>query len=192
MQEHKSKGKIELIIGPMFSGKSTTMYNHVDRYNIANKKCIIIGHSIDKRYEPKQNGIVMHDGLERIQIPKLMIGALSLMDELIDQFDVIGIDELQFFEDCSIVHQWANRGKIVICSALDGNYLSEPFQQICELIPKCEDVIKLKAVCMKCFDDASFTKRILYCDNVIQTGGKDLYMSVCRKCMFDDPEKIEF
>ena len=104
-----------------------------------------------------------------------------------DEFDVIGIDEGQFFPD---VVPWceamANKGKIVLVAALDGTFQRKPFCDVLCLVPLAEEVIKLSAVCMGCFQDASFSKRIVLDEGetVEVIGGTDKYMAVCRGCYF--------
>jgi thymidine kinase len=97
--------------------------------------------------------------------------------------DVIGIDEGQFFDDIiEFSELWANKGKIIIIAGLDGTFQRKPFGKITELIPLCETVIKLKAICSICFKDASFSKKLdIKEKDVIDVGGKDKYISVCRE-----------
>jgi thymidine kinase len=183
------KGHIKGILGPMYSGKTTTMTNDVERYHIANKRCIIIRHADDKRYDHliKNGGVVPHDLIERSTVPTVSVQKLASADELAQSFDVIGIDEAQFFDDCpEYAQKWANEGKTVIWAALDGDYRARPFGRIHELLPMCEDIVKLKAVCMLCYNDASFTARIETPrgDTVVDIGGKEKYMAVCRQCMW--------
>ena len=110
-----------------------------------------------------------------------------LKGNLADQFSVIGIDEGQFFPDTvSFTERMANLGKTVIVAALDGSYQRTGFGDILNLIPLSESVIKLTAVCMNCFDEASFTKRIGLEKELEVIGGAEKYMAVCRKCYMDD------
>mmetsp|Transcript_24835 Transcript_24835/g.53824 ORF Transcript_24835/g.53824 Transcript_24835/m.53824 type:complete len:134 (+) Transcript_24835:3-404(+) len=117
-----------------------------------------------------------------------MIEALptdSLM-ELVEksrEFDVIGIDEGQFFPDivpfCDML---ASEGKIVVVAALDGTFQRKPFGTVLELIPLAESVCKLTAVCKGCFSDAAFTKRLGAETAVEVIGGSEMYLPVCRQC----------
>jgi thymidine kinase len=101
----------------------------------------------------------------------------------LESVDCIGIDEGQFFDDIvEFCELNANKGKVVIVSALDSNFKKEAFGKILDLIPKCEEVTKLKAVCMICFKEASFSKRICKNEDEILIGGSNEYISVCRKC----------
>ncbi|KFW08466.1 Thymidine kinase, cytosolic, partial [Eurypyga helias] len=98
---------------------------------------------------------------------------------------VIGIDEGQFFLDivefCEIM---ANAGKTVIVAALDGTFQRKAFGSILNLVPLAESVVKLNAVCMECYREASYTKRLGAEREVEVIGGADKYHSVCRVCYF--------
>lgn len=176
-------GSIELIIGPMFSGKSTELIRRIRRYDISNKKCLVFKYNKDLRYEENESTIryvKSHNKESWIAIP-----SDKLMDNIADamNYDVIGIDEGQFFNDIiEFAEILSNKGKIVIISALDGDFRRTEFGKICQLIPKCEEVIKLKAICKLCFNDASFTKRVIDSDVVELIGGSEYYIPVCRKC----------
>merc|ERR1712223_1685728 len=102
---------------------------------------------------------------------------------IVDEYDVIGIDEGQFFPDVvEFSEVMANLGKTVIVAALDGTYQRKGFANILELVPLAEHVIKLTAVCMICFEDGAFTKRMTEDKEVEVIGGSDKYMATCRRC----------
>lgn len=181
----KSLGHLELIIGCMFSGKTTELFRRIKRYEQANKKCIIIKYSKDKRYS--DDHAATHDG-----ITSKAIGCLNLSDidkSILENYDVIGIDEGQFYGDIvNFTIDMVNAGKICIISALDGTFERKPFQEpfgnTLDLIPFADKVDKLTAVCMKCRDlEAIFTRRLGTETKVIMLiGGKESYQSVCRNC----------
>lgn len=190
-----SAGSIRLYIGAMFACKSSSLCDDIERYRIANKKCVIVCHSLDNRYDhlKQYNGLVTHRGAEFCKVKIISADNLTNLYDTLLQYDVIGIDELQFFRDLNILHDLANAGKKIICAGLDGDDCGNPFGSVCQFIPKCEEVIKLKAVCMKCFEPASFTQRI-NCENKdlapnaqsinkIEIGGAEKYIAVCRSCM---------
>ncbi len=180
-------GSIKLYIGCMFAAKSSHMCADVEKYNIANKLCIIIRYEDDTRYDnlAASGGLVTHAHREHHRVLSIKAKTLASISEFIDEYEVVGVDEAQFFPDCvEMLQKWANSGKIIIASGLDGNYLAKPFGRIAELIPLCEKVIKLQAVCMKCCADASFTHRIIASDEEVLIGGADQYIAVCRMCMF--------
>lgn len=182
------KGSIHLIIGPMFGGKTTMLINRVERFHYAKKKCLLIKHSIDNRYNHlvKQNGIVCNNGVEYSTIKIITSGDLTSLSKEIKNYDVIGVMESQFFDDLLIVDEWANSGKIIICDGLSGDSNRDNFGKIPLLIPKCEKITKLNAVCINCGDDASFTKKKIQTENLsyIDVGGIDKYIPVCRSCYF--------
>lgn len=102
-----------------------------------------------------------------------------------NEYDVIGIDEGQFFPDLgSWAEEQANSGRIVVVAALDGNYLRKPFGSILDLVPLAEDVTKLTAVCMGCHQPASFSQRIEISadESEVDIGGAEKYRAVCRQC----------
>ena len=131
---------------------------------------------------------------------KLKALKLCRLDEVllsVDEFDVVAIDEGQFFQD--IVEKtelFCNLGKIVIVAALDGTFERKPFGRILELIPLAEHVEKLSAVCFSCGKDAIYTKRMSDCKDIELIGGEEIYKPVCRFCFFKEetpkkPKSIE-
>jgi thymidine kinase len=130
----------------------------------------------------KNGGIVCNNGIEYSGIDLITTSALSDVTAIIAEYDVIGVFESQFFEDILVVDDWANAGKIIICDGLDADFRRDSFGRLAQLIPKCEDVIKLKAICERCQLDASFTQRIGVSTELIDVGGADKYIPVCRKC----------
>uniref|UniRef100_A0A131Y243 Thymidine kinase n=1 Tax=Ixodes ricinus TaxID=34613 RepID=A0A131Y243_IXORI len=172
------KGQIQLIIGPMFSGKTTELMRRLKRYQVANHKCLIIKYVGDTRYEEEH--ISTHDSQA---MPAIKARTLSELGNLQADFRVIGIDEGQFFADIvEFSEKMAELGKIVVVAALDGTYQRKGFPTIMELVPLSESVIKLTAVCMVCYAEASYTKRLGMEKEVEIIGGADKYMAVCRSC----------
>ncbi|KAJ8319491.1 hypothetical protein KUTeg_004582 [Tegillarca granosa] len=148
------------------------------RYQIANYKCLVIKYSKDDRYD--QNGIATHD---RQVLPAVSADILDDMASTAENFEVIGIDEGQFFPDIvSFCDGMAEKGKIVIVAALDGTFQKKGFGDILNLVPLAESVIKLSAVCMTCNNEGSFTKRKGQETKVEVIGGADKYLAVCREC----------
>lgn len=174
-------GEIQIILGPMFSGKTSELMRRVRRSGIAGRKCLIIKYSKDTRYEADGKAST-HD---RLTCPAVPCVKLADVEEQADAFDVIGIDEAQFFPD--LLHyadKWAQAGKLVIVAALDGTYKREPFGSTLQLIPLANDVIKLRAVCSSCGEDAPFTQRRGEETELEIIGGQDKYVATCRKCVF--------
>ncbi|RHX97999.1 hypothetical protein DYB36_002186 [Aphanomyces astaci] len=153
---HALQGELQLIIGPMFSGKSTELIRRMRRYQHAQLKCMVVKSKIDDRYT--------NDSLVSTHDRQMMkANPLTRLEDMGDEFmkyDVIGIDEGQFFTDLhSFCDDAANRGKIVIVAALDGTFERKPFQHVCDLIPRAESVTKLSAVCAICGSDAGILTR---------------------------------
>ncbi|KAK2714870.1 hypothetical protein QYM36_009162 [Artemia franciscana] len=169
----------------MFSGKTTELIRRMKRYQVANHKCLIVKYARDTRYEATEN-LSTHD--------RQTLAATScstVLSDLVDtalNYSVIGIDEGQFFPDTvSFCEQMANAGKTVIVAALDGTYQRQGFGDILNLVPLAESVVKLNAVCMHCYGEASFTKRKGAQTELEVIGGSDIYMAVCRSCYHAPP-----
>ncbi|AID46824.1 thymidine kinase [Penguinpox virus] len=180
-----ASGSIHVITGPMFSGKTSELVRRIKRFMLSNFKCIIIKHCGDNRYnEDDINKVCTHDRLfmEAIASSNLSVLVPKILK---DGIEVIGIDEGQFFLDIvEFSESMANLGKIVIIAALNGDFKRELFGNVCKLLPLAETVSSLTAICVKCYREASFSKRITESKEVMDIGGKDKYMAVCRKCFF--------
>ena len=152
---------------------------------------MIVKYSKDLRYD--EEGIATHCGMKIPATVSTMRLEQITNNILMEDYDVIGIDEGQFFPD---VVDWAesmaNMGKVVVVAALDGTFQRKPFGDILSLVPLAEEVTKLKAVCMNCFEEAAFSKRITSDDEgkVEVIGGADKYMAVCRSCFHHSAVKI--
>lgn len=169
---------INIILGPMFSGKTTELLRLIKINSWAAKKCILVKPNIDNRYN--MNKVINHDGEGKDAI---ICSNLAEIDQIVQDYDVIGIDEGQFFSDIvEICDSWANQGKIIIIAALDGDFARKPFGSILNLVPKSEKVTKLNAVCQSCFNQASFTYRKVQTLDQTLIGGHEKYSAVCRKC----------
>jgi len=174
----KGRGEIQLIIGPMFSGKSTELLRRLRRCQFAMLRCLMIKYANDDRYDSDM--FSTHDGT-KVKAAKCQ--KLEQIEAVTAEYDVIGIDEGQFFPDIvDFSENQANKGKIVIIAALDGTYLRTPFPKFLDLIPLAESVVKLNAICMNCRAEAAFTRRLGSETKLEVIGGEDKYMSVCRIC----------
>eukprot|EP01126_Amoeba_proteus_P014010 TRINITY_DN1604_c0_g1_i3.p1 TRINITY_DN1604_c0_g1~~TRINITY_DN1604_c0_g1_i3.p1 ORF type:complete len:237 (+),score=42.86 TRINITY_DN1604_c0_g1_i3:92-802(+) len=183
MQTQTHRGAIEVIFGPMFSGKSTELLRRIRRYLVAQRSCFVIKYHNDSRYDSES--VSTHD---RILWKAHPCGTLSDVEQEAVSYDVIGIDEGQFFPDIvQFAEKMANLGKIVIVAALDGTFQRKPFNTILELVPLAEHVTKLTAVCVCCSGDAAFTKRIGTETKIEVIGGADKYVAVCRFCYLSSP-----
>lgn len=174
-------GRVEVIYGPMWGGKTTELLRRIRRYLAADKKCLILKHSDENRYSSKE--VTTHDeqSLPSAQASTIREGIKANPDA-----DVIGIDEGQFFPDLvEMCDELANKGKVVIVAALDGNYQRKTWKTTIGLISIAEEITKLNAVCMKCFVDSPFTRRITTETDEVVIGGKEKYTTVCRSCYFN-------
>lgn len=170
-------GKINLIIGCMFSGKTSELMNRYNKYVIAGRKCIIIKHSIDTRYD--NICIATHDGKK---MNAIACNLLIELDDFIKNYEVICIDEIQFFNDAVLIcEKWANEyNKIIEASGLNGDFRRKPFSVISNLIPCCESITFKKAICRTSGKSASFTNRTVESDEQVIIGGDDKYEAVDR------------
>ncbi|KAM6245360.1 thymidine kinase, cytosolic [Porphyrio hochstetteri] len=176
----RPRGQIQVIFGPMFSGKSTELMRRVRRFQLAQYRCLMVKYAKDTRYST--SGVSTHDKNTMEAVP-----ACLLKDVYQDALGsaVIGIDEGQFFPDIvEFCETMANAGKTIIVAALDGTFQRKAFGNILNLVPLAESVVKLNAVCMECYREASYTKRLGAEREVEVIGGADKYQSVCRACYF--------
>lgn len=192
---------IDLVLGPMFAGKSTELLRRIKRwdypyfqfnynifrYQFASKKCLVIKYAKDTRYSDKC--VSTHD---KQMIEAVSCVSLSEIEEKAIDFDIIGIDEGQFFEEIVEFSEYmANLGKTVIIAALDGTFERKPFGRILELIPLAENVTKLDAVCVEWNHLASFTKRTCDSKETELIGGDEIYRPVCRGCFLKNQSQDE-
>jgi len=172
-------GEIQIIFGPMFSGKSTELIRRVRRYDIAGHDCLMIKYARDQRYSLKEE-VVTHD---RNCWKAVSTEKLGCIEGKTLNCSVIGIDEGQFFSDVvEFSEKMANQGKVVIVAALDGTFERKGFNNILNLVPFAESVVKLSAVCNYCKCEAHFTKRTSDDTEVEVIGSQDKYMATCRAC----------
>lgn len=176
---HIKSGWIEVVCGSMFSGKTEELIRRLKRARIANMKIGIYKPSMDIRY--KAESIVSHD---ENAIDALPVTAAEQLLETYGQFDVIGIDEAQFFDHklVDISQQMANDGKRVIIAGLDMDYTGKPFGPMPELLSIANYVTKLHAICIKCGGIASYSYRISANTDQVVLGEKDHYEARCRNC----------
>jgi thymidine kinase len=173
-------GRLELIIGNMFSGKSSELIRRINREKSIQKKILVINFIGDNRYS--NNSVATHDNTK---VSSLKLGKLSdLPPDMIKQYDSFFIDEGQFFPDLyTFVKNIVDHGcKHVVVSGLDGDSNRDPFGDIIKLIPISDTVDKLTAYCIKCNNGTlgPFTKKISSNTHIIDIGGIDKYIPVCR------------
>ena len=175
---------IELIFGPMFSGKTTRLISKIERFLIAKKKVIALKWKGDTRYTEEAQ-IMTHSGLSCECIPA-DDNDLNDIYSQIQNFEIICIDEGSFFKNIvNFCEFLANKGHRVIVASLVGTFERKGFNDILNLIPKCENIEMLHSICTKCrCEGAAFTKRIIDTNQVEVIGGSESYQSVCRKCFY--------
>lgn len=169
---------LELILGPMFSGKTTRLIEHYKAYTFIGKKIVVLNYSLDVRYSSV--ALSSHD---RVEIP--CVFSRTLDKALWQDADVILINEGQFFEDLvpSVLEMIEVFGKRVHICGLDGDFKRQRFGTMLDLIPYCDRVDKLSAFCSICRDGtlAVFSHRVTRDSEQILIGS-DNYMPLCRKC----------
>ena len=143
-----TKGSLTVITGPMFSNKSGELIRLATVHRIAGRKVGLFKHSLDDRYEGLER-ISTHGGLSAEAEP---VGSSATIGLVASSYEVIAIDEAQFFDDglAEVCATLVAEGLIVIVAGLDRNFKGEPFGPMAELMALADDVMKLRAVCMKC------------------------------------------
>ena len=176
------EGKLELIIGCMYSGKTKECINRANRYQAIGKKVCVINHSSDINRNNTDTQLVSHDNM---RINSYYSDKLMNIYNTFLKFDIIIINEGQFFEDLyhTTINLVDNQKKIVIVSGLDGDYKKNKFGSILDLIPHAEEVFRLHAYCAICKDGTPgiFSARIINEDTQVLVGGKESYIPVCRR-----------
>ena len=187
MVENRKFGWIECICGSMFSGKSEELLRRIKRGVIAKQKVLLFKPSIDNRYD--ENRVSTHNGnsYDSISIEK----SSDILNFVKDtNYDIIGIDEIQFFDDdiVKIINKLADDGIRVIVAGLDMDFKAEPFHPMPEIMAISEMVTKLHAVCNKCGKEASRSQRLIngkpakYDDPIVVIGASESYEARCRHC----------
>ncbi len=173
-------GWIEVICGPMFSGKTEELIRRLRRAEIARQKVLVFKPRIDTRYD--EVNIISHSQLSMPSIP--ITSSEEIMHYITPGTQVVGIDEVQFFgaELVSICQQLADRGIRVICAGLDQDYRGLPFEPVPQLLAIAEYITKTLAICVVCGNPASRTQRLIPSKERILVGAGNVYEARCRKC----------
>jgi len=181
-------GKLNLVIGPMYSGKSTELLRIYNKYK-RNYNIIAFNHKADNRYGNNSVNTHNNESLSCISVDKLY----DYYDKFIQNkhnIDIVLIDESQFFEDlydfCKDIVE--NFNKIVYVFGLSGDSNRHKFGEILDLIPIADDIKFLKSICNICkiVKDAPFTMRITTNNEQMLVGSSDEYMAVCRNCWLNN------
>ncbi len=180
-------GWLEVIAGPMFSGKSEELIRRVKRVLIAGQKVRVFKPKLDDRYHASD--VVSHDG-ERVQAEPVA-GSSEMQSRLEgEDVQVVAVDEAQFFDDGlpELLEELAANGVRVIVAGLDMDFRGEPFGVMPTLMARAEFVEKLSAVCVRCGRAATRTQRLVdgkparYDEPVILVGASEAYEPRCRAC----------
>jgi thymidine kinase len=173
-------GWIEVIVGPMFSGKSEELIRRLRRAEIGRQRVQIFKPVIDQRYS--KNGIVSHSGLE---IPSELVSTgTDILEKVAPRTEVVGVDEAQFLGESFVADcaRLAELGKRVIVAGLDTDFLGRPFEPMPRLLAVAEEITKLLAICMRCGNPAVHTQRIVASEELIVVGAGGMYEARCRRC----------
>jgi thymidine kinase len=182
---HVHEGRLEVVSGPMFSGKSEELIRRLTRSLIARQRVRLFKPALDDRYALSE--VVSHAG---VRMPATPVAASREIVRLAAEADVVGIDEAQFFDQgvARIAHELADAGKRVVCAGLDLDFRREPFGPMPELLARAQSVTKLQAVCHRCGGDAIFTQRLLdgrpapFSGETVLLGALDSYEARCLDC----------
>ena len=175
-----NSGWIEVICGSMFSGKTEELIRRIRRAQIANQRVMIFKPVIDNRYSKTE--IVSHDRNSIISTP---VENAMLILEMVDNAEVVGIDEAQFFDKAlvGVVRTLANKGLRVIVAGLDMDFQGKPFGVMPDLLANAEFITKVLAICQVCGNVANFSYRLDKAnDEQVLVGEKDNYEPRCRRC----------
>ena len=175
-------GRIEVICGGMFAGKTEELIRRLHRATLAGKEVTAFKPALDSRYSAMN--LATHSGALFPAVP------VKRADDILDhvtkykQVDVVGIDEAQFFDMRlgDVVETLANRGLRIVLAGLDLDSAGEPFGPMPQLLALAEVVSKVKAVCMKCGVDATRSQRLRAAKGQILVGAQDSYEARCRGC----------
>lgn len=180
--EMRLKGRIEVVCGSMFSGKTEELIRRLKRAKFAKQRVEIFKPAIDTRYS--ESNVVSHDNTSIISTPVESSSAILLLSS---DIDVIGIDEAQFFDPgiVEVCNELANRGVRIICAGLDMDFKGKPFGPMPELMAIADDVTKVHAICVRCGSLAYVSHRIVENDKRVLLGETGEYEPLCRECYED-------
>ena len=178
-------GWLEVICGPMFSGKSEEMIRRLRRAEIAGQRVVIFKPAIDDRYDASD--VVSHAGARMQAVPIRSSAEIATKAE---GFDVVAIDEAQFLGEGVVptALALADRGVRVVVAGLDQDFRRLPFGPMPELLSHAEFVDKLQAVCHRCGGPATTTQRLVdgepapYSGDTVVVGAAEQYEARCRGC----------
>jgi thymidine kinase len=174
-------GKLTVIVGPMYSGKTTELLSYMEIYKLGRKKTLLFKPALDVRYGTSV--VKTHSGLEAQAVPVEF--TKDMLPYLREKVDAVFIDEVQFFDKdlVKLVRKLLDENVNVFCAGLDMTFKQNPFETTMLLLALANEVTKKKAVCHVCGEyNATLTYKISDSDSEIDVGGKEKYIAVCRDC----------
>lgn len=177
--EMMRRGRVEVICGSMFSGKTEELIRRMRRAEFAKQRVEIFKPSLDTRYS--EEDVVSHEGTAIKSTPVDCPASILLLSS---DTDVVGIDEAQFFDNSiiEVCNELANRGVRVIVAGLDLDYMGQPFGPMPALLAIADEVSKVHAICMRCGSLAYVSHRIVDGDKQVMLGETKEYEPLCREC----------
>jgi len=182
----KPLGSITVICGSMYAGKSEELIRRARRSLYAKREVQVFKPSIDRRYD--EADVVSHMGVRHQAVPVRNVA--DMRAHLNPKVHVLLVEEVQFFDDAIVdfAVEMADRGIEVICAGLDQDFRRKPFGPMPQLMAVADEVVKLRAICMKCGAIASHTYRMIdgkpahYDDPIVLIGATEAYEARCRNC----------
>lgn len=184
--ETSRRGRIEVVCGSMFSGKTEELIRRLKRAKFARQKVEIFKPALDTRYSEVE--VVSHDSNHIISTPIETSASILL---LANDCDVVGIDEAQFFDNelVDVCNELARRGIRVIVAGLDMDFRCQPFGPMPALMAVADEVTKVHAICVKCGNLAYVSHRLVSGDKQVLLGEKMEYEPLCRECYYEAMSK---
>ena len=179
-------GSLTVICGGMFAGKSEELMRQARRAQYARKRMQVFKPAVDVRFDEQK--VASHAGLRLEATPVSSVADLA--SRIAEDTEMIFIDEAQFFDRTlpSLCVNLADEGRNVVCAGLDQDFRREPFGPMAELLALADEIVKLRAICMKCGAPASHTYRSVdgrpahRDDPIVLIGATEKYEARCRKC----------
>lgn len=180
--ERHTRGRIEVICGSMFSGKTEELIRRMKRAKIARQAVEIFKPTVDVRYSNDE--VVSHDKNSIISTPVDNSSSILLLSSNVE---VVGIDEAQFFDEglIDVCNQLAENGVRVIVAGLDMDYKGKPFGPMPALCAIADDVTKVHAICTRCGNLANYSYRLVENEKQVLLGEKTEYEPLCRACYIE-------
>ena len=174
-------GRLEVITGPMFSGKSEELIRRLRRAGIARQRVVCFKPDLDIRYAPRS--ISSHSALRYEAEVVAGVAQLRAKLDASEPIDVVGIDEVQFFapEIVSLVLREVARGRRMLLAGLDMTFAGRPFGPMPALMALADEVLKLSAVCTVCGQPAVHSQRLAHSQELVMVGSTGMYEARCRR-----------